>query len=230
MLFNRSHTCCRRLLHWLALPAQIALLTLASTATLPADEPAAAAVSDRPAVSLERRSYAAISLQSPSEPTADQPSQGRALRPAPGSDGAEATKRSAAMPLVTIGSSLAVVLGLFAALVWVSKKSGVAAGRSGTLPDTALRLLGQKSLGTAGSIALVRCGQRVLVVGLSSAGMQPLSEITDAEEVRNLETLCLGESPASFREVLGDVHSDAGGFVGEDFNRAAMRRKLFAEG
>jgi len=230
VLFNRFHTRCRRLLQWLALPAQIALLTLASTATLLADEPAA--VSDRPAVSLERRSYAAISLPSPSQPTADQSAQGRALRPAPGSDGAEATKRSAAMPLVTIGSSLAVVLGLFAALVWVSKKSGVAAGRSGTLPDTALRLLGQKSLGTAGSIAFVRCGQRVLVVGLSSAGMQPLSEITDAEEVRNLESLCLGESPASFREVLGDVHLDAaaGGFVGEDFNRAAMRRKLFAEG
>src|SRR5690606_16805715 len=135
-------------------------------------------------------------------------------------------------PEATVGSRLAVVVGLFAALVWVSKKSGVAARGSGTLPDTALRLLGQKSLGTAGSIALVRCGRRVLVVGLSSAGMQPLGEITDAEEVRSLETLCLGEGPASFREVLGDVHVDmaASGLGGEEFNRTTLRRKLFAEG
>lgn len=209
------------------LPLQVALLTLAGAATLVADEPEA--TSDRPAVSLERRSYAAIPLQAPPQPTSDQAAPGRALRPAPISEGGG---RSAAMPLVTIGSSLAVVLGLFAALVWVSKKSGVAARGSGTLPDTALRLLGQKSLGTAGSIALVRCGRRVLVVGLSSAGMQPLGEITDAEEVRSLETLCLGEGPASFREVLGDVHVDmaASGLGGEEFNRTTLRRKLFAEG
>ncbi len=225
MLFSTRRTNRRR---WLAqrvsLSLGIAVLTLTSTA-LPADEPAA------PAVSLERRGYAAISLQSPSQSGEPAPT-GRALRPAPGSEDADGTRRSAAMPLVTIGSSLAVVLGLFAALVWVSKKSGVAAHRSGTIPDEALRLLGQKSLGTAGSIALIRCGRRVLVVGLSAAGMQPLAEITDEEQVRNLETLCLGESPASFREVLGDLQLDpaAGGFVGEDFSKPPARRKLFAEG
>lgn len=229
MLFNPVQISWSASLRQLSLAMPIAVVTLLGVTRLPAEEPAA---TGRPVVSLERRSHATISLQAPSASEADQTLPGRPLRPISDVDSADGPRRSAAMPLVTIGSSLAVVLGLFAALVWVSKKSGVAAHRGGTVPDQALQLLGQKSLGTAGSIALVRCGRRVLVVGLSSSGMQSLAEITDAEEVRHLESLCLGTAPTSFREVLGEVplSSAAGGFANDEFNRTSMRRKLFAEG
>jgi flagellar protein FliO/FliZ len=205
-----------------------ALCMLAATTTVRGDETAASPIS------VQRPGYGAITLKSPTQSTGSQPSGGLPLqRPQSGdhSESPATPSRTSAVPLVTIGSSLALVLGLFAALVWVSKKTGAGSGHGGVVPDEALKLLGQKSLGAAGSIALVRCGRSVLVVGISAAGMHSLAEITDEEEVRNLEATCLGESAASFQAALGEMQKEPAGhgFIGDGIAASQARKKLFAD-
>lgn len=210
-----------------------AVLALLAALALLAQQPALLAQQPAEPASLARPGYSAITLKSPSSPPRD-----AALQAAPAAeeqtwgDGVPLSgQRSAALPLVTIGSSLAVVLGLFAALVWVTKKAGPAAARGGGIPDEALRVLGQKSLGPAGSISLVRCGQSLLVLGISATGMQRLAEITDPDQVRNLEAICLGESPSGFAAALSGQSPGSFGhsFGGEQAAETLERKKLFSD-
>lgn len=140
--------------------------------------------------------------------------------------------RSSTAPLVTVASSLAIVLGLFAALVWVSRRASKNSTGNRELPEDALRVLGKKSLGASGSIAMIRCGRSILIVGVHSSGMQRLGEIEDEEEVRRLEAICSGQSKASFDETLAEMQREPikRGFIGEDVQRpqSAQRHKLFA--
>ena len=59
------------------------------------------------------------------------------------------------------------------------------------LPIEALELLGRRSIEPKVSIHLVRCGGRVLVLGVSPDGVRTLSEITDPHEVTRLTATCL---------------------------------------
>jgi flagellar biogenesis protein FliO len=142
------------------------------------------------------------------------------------------TARSSTTPLITVGSSLAIVLGLFAALVWVSRKSSKNVSSNREIPDDAMRILGKKSLGPSGSIALVRCGRSVLIVGIHSTGMQRLGEITSDDEIRHLEALCNGKSKASFDETLAEIQREPikRGFIGEEIHhpKSNPRNKLFS--
>ncbi len=142
------------------------------------------------------------------------------------------TPKTSTAPLVTIGSSLAIVLGLFAALVWVSRKASKNVSGNRELPDEAMKVLGKKSLGTAGNITLLRCGRSILIIGVHSTGMSRLGEIANDEEVRHLEALCTGHSKASFDETLADMQREPikRGFIGEDVAPvpSAARRNLFS--
>lgn len=140
-------------------------------------------------------------------------------------------RRSMVTPLVTIASSLTLVLGLFAALVWVSRKAQRGRGIARSIPDEVLRVLGQKHLGSLGTISLVRCGRTVMIVSQSAAGIQSLATITDEAEVRHLEAACLGESAASFQATLGEIEREPAGrgFLGDGIAQPNARKKLFKE-
>ena len=142
------------------------------------------------------------------------------------------SSKSSTAPLVTVGSSLAIVLGLFAAFVWVSRKASKNGSSNREISDDAMRILGKKSLGASGSIALVRCGRSILIIGLHSTGMHRLGEISNDEEVRHLEALCNGKSKASFDETLAELQREPikRGFIGEDIHQpqSATRNKLFS--
>ncbi len=132
---------------------------------------------------------------------------------------------------ITVISSLLIVLGLFGAFVWVSKKTNQTSGRNRVIPDEALAILGQKSLGPQSSIALIRCGSSLLIVGMHSTGMSRLGEITDEQQVRHLEALCKGESKASFDATLAEIQREPikRGFTGDGVQPVAPRpqRPLF---
>ncbi len=132
---------------------------------------------------------------------------------------------------ITVVSSLAIVLSLFGAFVWVSKKANQGHGRNRVVPDEALSILGQKSLGPQSSIALVRCGSSLLIVGMHSGGMSRLGEIQDEHQIRHLEALCKGESKASFNDTLAEIQREPikRGFIGEEIQSVASgsRRPLF---
>jgi flagellar biogenesis protein FliO len=204
--------------------------------------------SDVPALRDTAASYAPITLRGPStslsqhatrtdsgdllspEHSTDAESGKSAIgRPANLAEGE--ARRSMATPLVTIASSLALVLGLFAALVWVSKKAQRNQRISRHIPDEVLRVLGQKHLGSLGTISIVRCGRTVMIVSQSASGLNSLATITDEAEVRHLEAVCLGESAASFQAALGEIEREpvGRGFLGEGISQPNARKKLFKQ-
>ena len=61
------------------------------------------------------------------------------------------------------------------------------------LPIEALELLGRRQIEPKVAVHLVRCGGRVLVLGVSADGVRTLAEITDPSEVERLTETCLSE-------------------------------------
>lgn len=125
----------------------------------------------------------------------------------------EPTKGSLSTPMVTTCSALAVVLGLFAALVWVSRKYG-SKTLSGTLPTELVEVLGTSTLDVKTQVMMLRIGSRIVVAARGPQGVQPLSEITDLDEVQHIVSLCNGNAKATFNTTLQDFHNEpAAGFA-----------------
>lgn len=110
----------------------------------------------------------------------------------------------------TVVSSLAIVLGLFLGLVWCSRRFAPAG--TAPLPKEAVELLGRAPLAGKQTMQLVRVGNRLLLVALSAAGAQTLTEISDPVEVEHLAGLCQrgrGDSAsASFNRVLNQMAAE----------------------
>ena len=80
--------------------------------------------------------------------------------------------------------ALAVVLGAFMVLLWITKKIQ---GPSKTLMSTqTLELLGQKQINKIHRLHLIRLGQRILLISASDSRVTCLSEINDPQEVAQL--------------------------------------------
>ncbi|HEX3655520.1 MAG TPA: flagellar biosynthetic protein FliO [Pirellulales bacterium] len=106
--------------------------------------------------------------------------------------------------LFTMLASLAMVVGLFLLAAWALRKGMPSAGR--TLPIDVVEVLGRVSLAPRQPAQLVRIGQKLILVSLSSAGVRTLTEITDPAEVDRLAGLCRQAHPqsstAAFRHVF----------------------------
>lgn len=127
------------------------------------------------------------------------------------------TKPKVSRSLVTISSSLAVVLGLFAGLVWMSRKFGSHSGHSGAIPKDVVQTLGSTAIDSRNRITMIRCGHRILVLAQNAQGVQPIAEITSPEEVRELTAACLGDSKKAFVTTLQSIEQERAnaGFLGE---------------
>lgn len=62
--------------------------------------------------------------------------------------------------------------------------------RRGVLPEDVVSLLGQIPFGPGQKLQLVRLGSKLLLVTTTPAGSHTLGEISDPEEVMQIETLC----------------------------------------
>ena len=94
--------------------------------------------------------------------------------------------------------SLALVLGLYFAFVWVMRKSNFG-GNSG-LPPEIVEVMGQVPFGARRSLQLVRLGSKMLLLLNSPEGTQPLGEITDPVEVEHLASLVQGKRRSRSRQ------------------------------
>ena len=134
-------------------------------------------------------------------------------------------------PVVTVGSSLLIVLALFAGLVWVTRKLGGNRG-SQTLPAEVMRPIGHTMLDARTKLTLVRCGRRLLVLCQTAGGVTPVSEIHDPDEIRELLAHASADARASFEATLREFESQPvrGGFVEphEPADASAASRRLFA--
>jgi flagellar biosynthetic protein FliO len=111
---------------------------------------------------------------------------------------ASATRKSFG-PLVPPGFSLVVVLGLFAGLVWVTRRYGNGSMTQTGIPSDVMKSLGSTAIDARTRVTLLRCGNRIIVMAQTASGVHPLSEISDPAEVQRLTSMCNGEtvSPAS---------------------------------
>lgn len=126
-------------------------------------------------------------------------------------------------PTVTVISSLAIVVGLFFLVVWVSRR---ATPQTATvLPTEVVQVLGRAPLTGRQMLHLVRVGNKVLVLAISPQGTESLAEITDAHEVERLCAACERNRPgsitATFRQVLQQFGQERTlpGFLGTDGSR-----------
>ena len=103
--------------------------------------------------------------------------------------------------------SLALVLGLYFAFVWVMRK--INPGGNHGLPPEVISVIGQVPFGPRRNLQLVRLGSKLLLLMNSPEGTQPIGEINDALEVEYLTSLCPGKN------------SSEGGFA--KIHRAAQR-------
>ncbi len=106
--------------------------------------------------------------------------------------------------VVTVGGSLALVLGLFLVVAWLMRRT--VPGGSTLLPGEVLEVLGRAALAGRAQVHLVRLGNKLLLVSMSTAGVETLAEVTDPDEVTRLAGLCrqaqAGSTTAAFRQVL----------------------------
>jgi flagellar biogenesis protein FliO len=112
--------------------------------------------------------------------------------------------------LMTVGSSLAIVVGLFCVTAWFMKRGQP--GGAKLLPGEAVSVLGRQPLPGRQQMILVRCGSKLLLVAVSMHGAETLTEITDPLEVDRLAGLC-GQGDAhsvstSFNELMSQWGTD----------------------
>ena len=135
-------------------------------------------------------------------------------------------------PAVTVTSSLAVVLGLFAALVWMTRKFGSRGISQGVIPREVFQSLGTTSIDPRTRVTMIRCGDRILVLAQTNTGVHPLAEITDPDEVRHLTASCLGDAGRTFGSTLRSIEQEPvpQGFAGVTDPPAVKRgrSRLFA--
>lgn len=158
------------------------------------------------------------------------------LMPTPGSNVGSTPEQKpnsgSTSPLITVSSSLAVVLGLFAALIWGTRKFGARGGGNKNIPKEVFQTLGSTSIDPRTQVSLLRCGQRILIIARTNNGVHPLGEITDKDEVSHLIATCTGDSKQEFRSALASLESEptGSGYIGSQSEPTAARSRgqLFA--
>ncbi|MEM9645431.1 MAG: flagellar biosynthetic protein FliO [Planctomycetota bacterium] len=117
--------------------------------------------------------------------------------------------------LITVGSSLAIVLGLFGGLVWAMRRFGNRNHLGGQLPRAAFENLGSTSLDARTRITLIRVGERVVALSQSATETRVISEISDPAEARRLAAHCNSDSQAVFTQTLKSIENErvSPGFV-----------------
>ncbi len=111
--------------------------------------------------------------------------------------------------MVTVAGSLALVLGVFFLVAWGIRRASPAGGTA--LPDQVFQVLGRAPMANRQQVHLLRCGNKLILVSVTTAGTETLTEITDPVEVDRLAGLCRQAHPnsatAAFRQVFGQLAS-----------------------
>lgn len=97
----------------------------------------------------------------------------------------------ASVNLQKIFGSLAIVLGAYFGLVWVTRRLN--GGRVGGLPREVVEVLGNAPFGPKKNLQLVRLGSKLLLLLHSPDGTTTIGEINDRSEVEYLSGVCTGK-------------------------------------
>lgn len=109
----------------------------------------------------------------------------------------------------SIAASLGVVIGLFLMFAWVGKKKLPKLG--GPLPKEVFQVVGKSQLSGKQKLELVRIGGKLILLCVTSSGVETLTEITDPIEVERLLALVRQDSPGSISGSFNEILSQMGG-------------------
>ncbi|MCA9189102.1 MAG: flagellar biosynthetic protein FliO [Pirellulaceae bacterium] len=90
--------------------------------------------------------------------------------------------------LYTVASSLAIVFAAFFLLVWIARRTGLA--RAGNTDEKLVDVMARVALSSKLQLHIVRVGRRILVLSVSNNHMEAISEITEADEVEFVTSMC----------------------------------------
>ncbi len=127
------------------------------------------------------------------------------LSPPGGADSRDVIKRPNGLPsMAAVVGGLAAVLGVFLLIAWLIRRT--APQGLTRLPNEAFEVLGRAPLAGRQNVHLLRCGNKLLLVSITPAGTETLTEITDSQEVDRLAGLCRQAGPhsstAAFRQIF----------------------------
>ncbi|HJN10842.1 MAG TPA: flagellar biosynthetic protein FliO [Pirellulaceae bacterium] len=112
--------------------------------------------------------------------------------------------------LLTVLSSLAIVLAVFFAFVWLTRSA--APKGMAPLSKDVVESLGRAPLLGRQQMQLIRIGNKLILLSVTSTGADTLTEITDPAEVDRLSGLCRqsqsGSISDTFRQVLAQASSE----------------------
>lgn len=118
--------------------------------------------------------------------------------------------QSGGRALTTVLTSLAVVLAVFFAFVWLTRS---AAPKGMTmLSNEVVESLGRAPLMGRQQMQLIRIGNKLVLLSVTATGADTLTEITDPQEVDRLAGLCrqarAGSISDTFRQVLAQASAE----------------------
>ena len=117
--------------------------------------------------------------------------------------GAADRSRTPWRSLWTVLGGLSIALGLFFLFAWLVRRT---MPRSGShLPREVVEVLGRATLAARQTVHLVRVGHKLLLVSVSTTGVETLTEITDPLEVDCLAGICQQSSHSSTSSVFRNV-------------------------
>ncbi|HIA19927.1 MAG TPA: hypothetical protein EYN70_11010 [Planctomycetaceae bacterium] len=145
-----------------------------------------------PATETDDASAATLVIQGPSQGS-DAGSRRRSL----------SAPRSSTQAITTVLSALAIVLGVFFLVVWITRSANKR--RWLPLPDEAVQLLGRAPLAGRQWMQLIRVGNKLVMVSVNSNQVDTLTEITNPEEVERLVAVCHKSQPNSIRQTFQQV-------------------------
>jgi flagellar protein FliO/FliZ len=103
--------------------------------------------------------------------------------------------------LVSLGSSLAIVIGLFLGVAVLYRKS-LTTNLGRGLPKNVVQVLGKTTVAPRQQMLLLRFGSKLVLVSMIQGEARTISEITDPLEVDKCEGNSPESSTRSFREIL----------------------------
>ena len=113
-----------------------------------------------------------------------------------------------AAPIITMITSLTIVLGLFAGLVWFSRRFSKRSLSSPSIPNELLEPLASKPLDPSTQMHVVRFANRIVLLAQNNNVIHTLCEIKDPEEVGEVLQRLSGDSINEFANALKQMDND----------------------
>ena len=118
-------------------------------------------------------------------------------------ESADHSPSSPTQAMTTILSALAIVLGAFFLVIWLTRSAN--RRRWSPLPSEAVQLLGRAPLAGRQWMQLIRVGKKLVMVSVNGNQVDTITEITDPEEVEQLVALCHKNQSNQFRQTFQQV-------------------------